>query len=268
VSSSSTYSGFVICYDGVTHAEQFRTPQLSSQAVHAMTIADVDADGQLEIVVAASRTDTGATGSYIYVYNASTGVQEWRSPISIGQYWANFDNLRLANVDSDANMEIIAGDRGGAMWVFDGTTHVMKCASASLDIQSLDVCDVTNDGIADIIVGDSAGTITVRDSHTGNLIQTLGNYGGRIDGLRVRNIVGSSAPDLVFCVNGLLNIVYKDGSNTQRTWTSPYIAANAGYSDSIYVGDIDGDARTDIVVNAGVYGLNVYRLRTVYGITP
>lgn len=268
VATSSAYDGFVICYDGVTHQEQYRTATLPSQAIHTMALADVDGDGHLDLVVTASRTDTGSTGSYIYVYNATTGVQEWRDPISIGAYWANLDSLRIANVDSDSDLEIIVGDRSGAMWVFDGKTHVMKCASAAMDIASLDTADLNGDGIQEIIVGDSTGNITVRDPHTGNLSQTLGNFGGRIDGLRVRNVAGSSAPDLIFCLNGALKIVYKDLANVTHTWSSPYLADNAGYSDGIYVGDIDRDARTEIAVSQGVYGVAVFKITDLFGIGP
>ena len=260
VSSSQVYDGLVICYDGVTHAEQFRTSALYGQSVHAMRIIDADSDGQLEIVLTTSREHTGATGTYLYVYNASTGILEWRSPGNLGGFWASLDYLRVANVDFDSNLEIIVAEAGGALFVFDGVTQILQAVTGDLSITSLEAADVDGNGSIEIVIGDESGNATVRDPYSGNQTSFLGNFAGRIDGLTIKNVAGSASPDLVFAQGGTLKIVYKDAFGTTQTWSSDFIAPGAGASDSIVVGDVDGDGFTEIFMGDGAMGVRVYQI--------
>lgn len=268
VAAPDSYDGSIICIDGLTHTQQFKTSPLYGQTFRSLVVTDVDNDGQQEIVAATAREHTGATGTYVYVFNASTGVQEWRSPISLGSYWAELWYLRVANVDADPNPEIIVGEADGSIWIFDGVTHAMQLASGDLDLSSLDIADLNNDGIGEVIVGSSSGVVTVRDPNTGNQTQVLGSFGGRIDGLRVRNVAGNSSPDLIFCLGGFLNISYKDQVGGEKLWTSSYIGPDAGRYDSIMVGDFERDGRIEIMLSSGIYGVAMYEVTYLGAITP
>lgn len=256
--ASSGYDGYISCVDGLTHVEQFRTASQNGEATHTLAIADVDNDGQLEIVTSTKKEHTGATGTYIYVFNASTGALEWKST-TFGAAWGQLDFLRVANVDADANPEIICADNEGAFVVYDGVTKFGQAITGDLDITATAIADVDGNGVQDIVIGDINGNITVRDPFTGNVVSSLGNYGGRIEGLQVKNVAGSSAPDLIFCRNGVLTIVYKDLSNITQTSQTSGLFSGAGALDSLLVGDIDGDGRQEIMVGEPV-GMRIYEI--------
>jgi hypothetical protein len=136
ITTSITYSALVICYDGVTHAEQWRLQTSSGLSFRAMKIGDVDADGELEIVTSTQREHTGAEGTFLYVFDAATGQQEWRS-VDLGPGWTGLFHLRLAQLDDDDALEMVVGQGQGALWAFDGASKVLQFITLDYDTGSL-----------------------------------------------------------------------------------------------------------------------------------
>lgn len=258
VTGSTGYDGFVICYDGLTRTEQYRTPAIVGETMHNMLIADVDNDGRSELVCSSYYEHSGATGSHVFVYDAETGVQEWISP-SLSSGSGRLELLRVANVDADPDPEIVVGDRSYALTVIDGITHVGQAVTGDIDIASLTTADLDGNGVQEIIMANDAGVVTVRDPFTGNATQTLGSFGAGVYGLQVVDVAGTSAPDLIFARAGKLNIVYKDAGNVTQTWQCP-LAPGAGEFDSITVADIDNDGKKDVMVGDAEYGFRIYRI--------
>ena len=92
----------------------------SAYQAHARKIADIDNDGQIEIIL------TGAgygPSPYIRVLNGATGAVEWTySGVSL-------EGLAIGDVDNDGCVEIVAApDAGGTtLLVFDSPTPVSDC---------------------------------------------------------------------------------------------------------------------------------------------
>jgi hypothetical protein len=260
VGTSYLYQGILICYDGLTHAEQWRAPVEEGLSIWSLQVADVDADGQLEAVIGTRREHTGAPGVFVYAINASTGAQEWRSPSVTGGFGA-LSLLRLAQVDTDPALEILVAEYEGRLFMFDGITHgltqLFPDGVTALDTQPRR----GGGGRSDVVVGTTDGDLfTIRP---GRPAAWVARYGAQIDGLDVRDLNGDGIPDYVFAVADVVSIV--DGRDGRTLWQSERLAGDSffssvGVNDSLLVADIDLDGRPEIMVNTGRVGVDIYEV--------
>lgn len=260
VTTSIAYTGVLICYDGLTHTEQWRVTTPNGLAYRSLAIGDVDLDGQLELVAGTEREHTGAPGVYAYVYNARTGAEKWHS-VDIGSYWGSLDFLRLGNIDHDPQPEIVVGARNGSAWAFDGVTHVMQFATSGLQLSSLDLADADGDGKDEIFAGSSSGSLDRIDPATGAILSHIGSYGGAINGLNVTEITGQPPLDYVFAIGDQVRI-YDGAAPGAPQWASGTLGSGVGEADSLMIADIDVDGDKEIVVNVGS-GIQVWSVSTV-----
>jgi len=252
VTTSEFYSGIIICYDGITHAEQWRAQIPSGQSFTSMAVADVDNDGQLEI--AAGVETLSSTSGSVYVFNAASGALEWHSP-SLVPPFADLSLMRIADVDGDGHLEIVVGNYESAIFVIDGVTHTIQNLG-NHGVTALDTPDRDGDGVAEVVIGTETGAIQVLDAFSGTVIQTVGNYIERIDGLAVRDVTGSPAADYAFALNG--EVFVYDGATNAVAWSSGVLGYSAGAEDSLLIGDVDGDGVLELVVSMGTSGFRVY----------
>jgi hypothetical protein len=253
VSEGSGYSGAVVCYDSRTYQSQYRTSGQIDLPVRGIQVADVNRDGVPELVV--------SIGGYVHLYHARTGAFVWRS-VGLGLGSRALNYLRVGNIDADNALEIVVAEENGQIVIYDGVTRLQQLATPAREVTALELADLNSDGIQEILIGTANGALYILNPSTGGILQGLGNYGGRIDGLQVSNLLGTPDPDLIFCVNGRLHVVYRDPvTNQTAVWRSNPLGQNAGQSDSLRVADLDNNGRKEIVLNVGI-GLRVYNLIT------
>lgn len=256
-SGANVYQGAVYCVDGLTHEVQWRAAVDDGDAVNALQVADLEGDGTLEVVAGVDPAHSGAPGYFLYVFDGATGALEWRSQPQSG-LWPYGGLLRVANVDGDAQLEIVTASHGsGALEVVDGLTRAIQLSAPDLDATALDVVDRDGDGRGEIIVGTWKGQIELIDPATGAR-QEIGSFGSYddIDGLAVADLTDDGTADLVFCLRGRLLVV--DGSSGDTVFQSEELASGLGSYDSLTVADIDGDGTAEIAVNLSGYGLIVF----------
>lgn len=164
----------------------------------APTIADVDNDGQYEII--ATSADSPYNSCYnIYsdCYNAvyvldSNGNIEWSQIVDYGIY----NSAAVANLDSDANLEIVVTTNDGpdfhdyrntsigkgSVYVFDGDTgsQQWRFQVGAKMFSSPAIADIDGDGEIEIVVGAYDGLVHVLDQ-SGNQEWTF-NVGSYIVG--------------------------------------------------------------------------------------
>jgi hypothetical protein len=87
--------------------------------------ADVDGDGQLEIVAAMSGRTSADEGVVLFVYDYATRAEEWHSA-DVG--YASQAGLEIADVDADGALEMIVVNEYDKLYIYDGPTKTLEAA--------------------------------------------------------------------------------------------------------------------------------------------
>ena len=258
VATSDLYTGVLICYEGLTHAEQWRAFTPDGLSYRSLATADLNGDGAIEVIAGTLREHTGAPGTFVFVYDGATGAELWHS-VDLGLYWSALSHLSVANIDDDPALEILVGFDGGDLFAFDGVTHLLQWSTSGLHLSSLRTADVDGDAVPEIFAGTAEGQILKLDRATGAGVP-LGSFGDSIEGLNVLDVDGDGVSDFVFAASDRLRV--QDGrSPSVPLWRSEPVGVGVGDDDSLVVGDIDQDGRLEILVNVGQVGLQVWEIR-------
>lgn len=254
--------GKIHCVNAVTQVEQWFINN-PDNGVTSISIADVDQNGDLEVLWAANWGTTGA--DYLYVYDLNTTTQQWKSDAIDGPFYG----MQIADIDNDGSDEIVAvsyssesGYKSGILMVFDATTHELewKCNGTFFNmvwtgIYDLKIRDIDNDGVKDIIVAAGqtyTGKIWIVDGVTKALKSSHLFPSGTKEfySLDIDDVDGDGNLDIV-AINDKINII--DPLTYVLKWSSP--AFTSGYYSKVMISNIDNDANKEIVV---CFGLGVY----------
>jgi hypothetical protein len=124
-------------------------------------VADVDGDGDLEVVAGGGRAHTGAAGVFIYAYDVATRAEQWHT-LQVGDYWSAVTDLVIADTDADGAIEVAGMVDRGDVYVFGGAKGTLE---AIIDTQgaSLTTLDPGPAGAGvRLLLGDTAGRMGIR----------------------------------------------------------------------------------------------------------
>jgi len=245
----------VTCRDGITHAEQWRWYPPDFHDPRSLEVADIDSDGEIEVIV--------GSRSAVHVLDAVTGTEEWRS-VTLGSSWEGLSLLRIADVDGDRHLEIVAAETGEQLFVHDGVTHVQELQTADLNITALETVDWEGSDAAEILIGTESGAVAVLDPVTGAVAETLCEHGETAEALVAVDFTGDLVPELVLSTERELRI-YDGLFPSELLWASGVI--RSGFSpqvgdsvDALRVADIDQDGKIEILVGLGELGVKIYQV--------
>jgi hypothetical protein len=238
--------GLIMAYDGISHNLDWQTVKHDGTYFSALAVADIDNDGQLEVIGGQAREHTGATGVYVRVFDGSTGIEEWRTADLT--YWGGVYDIDTGNFDEDENPEILFSVSDGNAYVYDGVTRGQEWQSSFANTRAVAGVDVDQDDDMEILIGTSSGQLYAFDGQTyvQEWVELLSSQS--INSLRLADIDRDLAPELVLTDDSYL-LVY-DAATRNLVWQSEDLGGSAGDRGHLVIDDIDHNAHKEVVLGS------------------
>ncbi len=239
----STDGGYVHVLNGETGSLYQRIGPFEGYIQSGPAILDLDADGQLDIVIAMFVGD-----NRIYAINGSDFSTMWTFQAGDGMY----HGCSFADIDEDGAPEIIMGCYDRYVYAIngeDGSLLWQYLGSSAFFITS--IADVNNDGHYEVIASGSTSLIAL--THTGTRLWEVA-IASSFRGASIADINGDGELDVVYGdSSGILEAL--EGSTGSVIWT---FNAAADYGQPLFdidhgpvIADLDGNGELDIFFVGG-----------------
>ncbi|HKY03169.1 MAG TPA: VCBS repeat-containing protein, partial [Burkholderiales bacterium] len=129
----------------------------SGSPFYSVDVADIDGDGNLEVLAGGGREHTGADGVFIYAYDVATRSEEWHT-LQLGSTWSAVTDLAVADTDADGDLDFVGIVEGGNAYVFNGPTHQL---SAIVTVEAASLATRGTGADLKLMIGDTAGRMTL-----------------------------------------------------------------------------------------------------------
>jgi hypothetical protein len=262
-----------------------RMPGVASHA-GAARFADVDDDGDLDLLVGDGYATTATQMVHLYLNDGTGGftpaddhlpVQAEVADPNDPAFAVDPDDFDLLDVDRDGDLDLLVNNHQGRelLWLNDGTGHFSD-ASANVPLPSGNpnkynpgVCDVDGDGDLDVWIDNSAHDyleqLLINDGQGHFTEETdmrvQGNAVGADDnGVVCADVDGDGDFDAVIVALGNAErVLINDGTGhfTALPGVFPTLAGSRLWME---LGDVNGDGRLDAVTGLGESGDMIDRL--------
>ncbi len=210
-------------YDGHIHALDGTSGQVISSVVledgapiYSLKIADIDGNGDFELLAGGGKEHTGATGIYVYIIDLATFTWESTLP-SLGNAWNDLWVLETVDWDGDANLDILANWNG--VYIIDPEISALNRTTAQ-NYNAIAVTEgqsvylATDGGVLEQLHADSSTTV-IDTICTGNIL----------------SLEATSNDEIAFTCNGRLGL-YQISTSTV-SWQTEVLDLNLGLYDSL-----------------------------------
>lgn len=160
-------------------------PGTSFRSIEA---ADLDLDGDVEIIGGVRLLHSGAAGVRLYAYDYPSGVESWRSLV-LGTQGSQVLQLRVGDTDGDGYPNIVALMELDSIYVFDGRTKALQAIFFG-DYSAVNLAK--GPGAQAILAGTGSGELEVI-SYVGSSYVSAGKLPlgvGFIDGITPSSLTG------------------------------------------------------------------------------
>lgn len=212
----------------------------ATDAPFSVICADLDADGQMEILSASF-----ASGTIDWHTNDGTG---WSMTTLTGEA-PRAHSVVTADVDGDGDMDVVAGTSDGVLWLENPswTRRTVNPSAAVLDVAA---ADLDSDGDIDIVSASyDEGAVHVHVNEGSDFRTSL--VSREVDGaysVAVADANNDGLLDILSC-GWLSGGVYVHTQNSLSIWSTLEIAGEATTgANSVWADDIDNDGTVDVVV--------------------
>jgi alpha-tubulin suppressor-like RCC1 family protein len=257
-----------------------------------IAIADLDLDGKSDIAVASS--NTFAEGTVSILRNTSTvgsiSSDSFAPRVDFAAAHGGIWCVRLDDVDGDGKGDITVTNGGDALVSIFRNISIPGLITSSSFESKVDFAtgaypglaswaDLDGDHKPDLVVGNSAGNSVslFRNTSSAGIINSA-SLDARVDLPSNNGPWNPVAGDLTG--DGKLDIIVRDASNgtlliqknisspgtlSAHSFSQPYVVETGGNSLSIFVGDMDGDGKSDLTLsNEWTNVISVFRNEDIF----
>jgi hypothetical protein len=249
--------GYIHCFDAGTWVEMW-TIDNPDAGVAAINYADLDNDGNQELIWSAGWVSSGS--DHLYIYALSESKLKWKSADVEGPFHA----IAKGDIDQDGKQEIVAFSdasesqyEGSVMLIIDAETHKIKWQSTGeflngglKSIYNVNIQDVDHDGkneiiifgyqIIDIIDGKNH---TIKSTHQFNTEGITEFYSIAVDDL-------DDDGNVEFILTSNANLYVIDPKDWSIKWHMDMVFSYASPS-ILKTGDVNGDGKKEIIACRG-----------------
>lgn len=196
----------------------------------AVTLVDVDLDGDLDAVTASLSSNSGYDGGVIQAFDIQSNTRLWHGIAA--NNWGDTMKVVAADLDNDAKAELVIG----SSQIYTGLVRVLNAADGSErfkkllgdgdNISGLLVTDINDDGVSEIIVGNGAehtgsegAFFTVLNGLTGDIVQQSPSLGFHWQGLTDLLAFNSQDNQYIYGLLGNNLYQYNYSTNTVKQLT-------------------------------------------------
>jgi hypothetical protein len=243
IATASLYDGLIIAYDGASKAIKWRTAATNGATFTALTIADLDQDGAMEVIGGQRREHTGAAGAFVRVYDGKTGVEEWRT-VDIG-YWSGITNIATGDLDGDGYSEIVFASQSG-LQIYDSAIRAQRWHNSAMSVSTIKIADVDGDSYPEMLLGTPTGSLYSYDGRSYEREWFFPIGSAALSAVEYSDLDNDKVPELLISDNQRLYVY--DGTTRSRLWQSEVLGTSVGAGGHLVVKDINRDTRLDVVV--------------------
>ena len=222
-----------------------------------VAVADVNGDGNLDLVVANNLADRGFCCTSDVDVFLGNGDGTFQAAVPHYDPWPI--SVAIADVNGDGKPDLIAANQLGSVGVLlgngDGTFQpVVTYGSGGSQCDSVAVADVNGDGKLDLLVANygSTGSLGVLLGNGDGTFQPVVTYDSGGPGgysVAVLDVNGDGKPDSVVANTQTVGVLLGNGDGTFQVVATYSTRGSAGeFGTQVVSADVNGDGRPDLLV--------------------
>ncbi|MED5461572.1 MAG: FG-GAP-like repeat-containing protein, partial [Pseudomonadota bacterium] len=247
----------------------------SADGAHDVHVADMDGDGDLDIISASVHDDTIA-----WYENDGAANPSWAAA-DIATSADGAFGVHVADMDGDGDLDIVSASvnddtiawyesnaadvnlttdaKAGVDYTASSGTLTFAAGETSktftvpvladMDAENNETATLTLSGASNASISDATGTLTITDDDS--IVFTAADIATSADGawdVYVADLDGDGDLDIVAAsMNDNTSAWYENDGAANPSWTAADIATSARSALAVFVGDMDGDGDLDIV---------------------
>ncbi len=208
------YDGALYVLNGSDGSLKYSKIYDSGSPLYAIKTADIDNDGDVEIIVSSGKEHTGSPGKYIYILNGADGEIEQTSP-SLNQSWSDLWHIELFDFTQDGLLDVVIADNGNISVYDVKDNKLLKGNATNIIDVSYGIFESNTEIIA---INSSKELVSFDDNFNAKVI-------GSVCDSTVKSISRLNNSQMFFSCSaefGLYNLANKEVEWSQITSQSPW----------------------------------------------